>query len=480
MRQRRARLRALHRIFSLGGVLLTLFVAPAEVSGETLDQSGPSSATGNDEISEATQDAWSAGSDDAISGNPGFTEVSPGSGELGRRLQWPEEWGVRLGGVILSDINNVFFGGAKPGALATNNLVILGLGVDGEKAIGWKGGSFGVNFLQFNGQNTNGYAGSFPGYNSIAASPPFNRTELYEYWVTQELIEDTLKVRVGKTIPAVDFNNVTRVNKLKDDSQNVSSLSSLIYPSIFVNPTLLGVIGGYYDSTFGGTAYLALNKNVWLTSGVYDGNKARGIPSGLRSPHFNEYVFAIAETGGSWVVGPQNHPGQFGIGGWYQSGRLKESGIYGDLQQTGAAGVYLYGGQRIWADRGEDTADDKVKSVSVFYQYGVNNSKTMAVNQFVGVGATAFSIFDDRPSDSFGAGMGLSFMNHRLFYQRSELMFQTYYQAALVPKTLYLQPTITYIPTPSLNNEKFNPLWPGSSPTLPSAFTGTLRLTGIF
>lgn len=463
---------------------MALSASATKASGETLDLSPtrPLRAIGNSEAPDATQDVVSAdASDDAISGNPAFSEFSPGSGELGRRLQWPEEWGVRLGGVILSDVNNVFFGGAKPGSLATNNLVILGLGVNGEKAIGWKGGSFGVNFLQFNGQDTNGYAGSFPGYNGITASPPFNRTELYEYWVTQELIRDTFKVRVGKIIPGVDFGNVTRVNKLKDDSQNVSSLSSLIYTSIFVNPTLLGVLGSYYDSTFGGTAYLALNKTVWLTSGVYDGNRARGIPSGLRSPHFNEYVLGIAETGSSWVVGPENHPGQFGIGGWYQSGRLKESGIDGDVQQTGAAGVYLYGSQRIWAEKGENAAEnDKVKSISFFYQYGLNNSRTMAVNQFVGFGATAFSIFENRPNDSFGAGMGLSFLNHKLFYRLSELMFQTYYQAALVAKTLYLQPTITYIPTPSLNNEKFNPLWPGSSPTLPSAFTGTLRLTGIF
>src|SRR5262249_53672991 len=91
-------------------------------------------------------------------------------------------------------------------------------------------------------QNTNGYAGSVTGYNSIVAAPPFNRTELYEYWITQE-IEEKLKIRVGKIIPAVDFDHVTRANKLKDSSQNVSSLMSLIYTSIFVNPTLLGVIG---------------------------------------------------------------------------------------------------------------------------------------------------------------------------------------------------------------------------------------------
>jgi carbohydrate-selective porin OprB len=52
-----------------------------------------------------------------------------------------------------------------------------------------------------------------PGYNSLVAAPPFNRTELYTYWVKQEIIEDKLKFRVGKILPSADFGNVTRVSQ---------------------------------------------------------------------------------------------------------------------------------------------------------------------------------------------------------------------------------------------------------------------------
>lgn len=422
----------------------------------------------------------------AISGNPAFTEYSPGSGALGKHLML-DDWGVKFGGVLLSDVNNVFSGGAKPGSAALNNVLILGVNVDAEKRLGWKGLSVGVNFLQFNGQNTNGYAGSVPGYNSIVAAPPFHRTELYQYWVTQELVEDVLKIRVGKSVPAVDFNNVTRANKLADDSQNVASLSSLLYTSIFVNPTLLGAIGGYYDSVFGATAYLAIDKTSWLNAGVYDGNKARGIPTGIHNPRFNNYVFGIAEVGTCWVIGQQQHPGQFGMGAWYQSGRLKIPGIYGDVQQTGTGGFYFYGGQRVWAETGADAEMErgqapKVKSVTLFYQYGMNTSKTLAVRQFVGVGATAFAMIDGRPDDSFGFGTGLSFLNQNRFQRPTELMFQAYYQAVLAPNAMYLQPTLTYIPTPgALDGNPVYDKWPaGTKPDLPAAFVGTLRLMAIF
>jgi porin len=463
------------------GSVSWILILPSQSIGKTVRTSQIQKASPMVPVGHEVRNAVVSG-DDAIGGNPAFTEFSVGSGALGRKLELPE--GLRLGGIVLSDINKLFVGGAKPGAFAANNLVIMGAEVDTAKTIGWKGGSLGVSFLQFNGQNTNGYAGSLPGYNSIVAAPPYHRTELYEYWISQEIVEGLLKVRVGKIVPSVDFNNVTRANTLKDDRQNIAALSSLLYTSIFVNPTLLGVIGGYYDPVFGVTTNLALGKNAWVNAGVYDGNKARGEPSGLRSPRLNQYVFGIAEVGADWVLGPLRHPGQFGIGAWHQSGQLKAPGLYENLQQTGATGMYLYGGQRIWAESSNSQdRSAKVRSVSVFYQYGINNSKTLPlpVNQFVGFGATAFSIFDTRPDDSFGAGIGLSFLNRNRFSQGTELMFQGYYQAAVVPNALYLQPTLTYIPTPGLPNKNPYFSWPpGMAPDLPSAFTGTLRLTGIF
>ncbi|MFZ5779680.1 MAG: hypothetical protein ACOY4R_05675 [Pseudomonadota bacterium] len=46
-------------------------------------------------------------------------------------------------------------------------------------------------------------------------------------------------------------------------------------------------------------------------------------------------------------------------------------------------------------------------------------------------------------------------------------MIQAYYQAHLYAST-FLQPTVTYIPTP------------GATPAAPSALAGTLRLTVLF
>ncbi|HEX9557046.1 MAG TPA: carbohydrate porin [Reyranella sp.] len=93
--------------------------------------------------------------------------------------------------------------------------------------------------------------------------------------------------------------------------------------------------------------------------------------------------------------------------------------------------------------------------------------KTLPITQYYGAGITGFGLIADRERDSMGIGFGLSRLNPNLFARPSELMFQAYYQAHLFAAT-FLQPTISYIPTP------------GASPTLPGALTTTLRLTVLF
>ena len=91
----------------------------------------------------------------------------------------------------------------------------------------------------------------------------------------------------------------------------------------------------------------------------------------------------------------------------------------------------------------------------------------MPVTQYYGAGITAFGLVGNRASDSMGAGLALSRLNPVLFARPSELMLQAYYQAPLFATT-FLQPTVTYIPTP------------GASPTLPGALAMTMRLTVLF
>jgi porin len=66
-----------------------------------------------------------------------------------------------------------------------------------------------------------------------------------------------------------------------------------------------------------------------------------------------------------------------------------------------------------------------------------------------------------------GVGLAWSRLNPNLFKRSSELMLQSYYQGRIA-NGLYLQPTLTYIPTP------------GASPDFKGAWAISLRLAVLF
>ncbi len=395
-----------------------------------------------------------------ISGNPGATNILTGTGELGESLQIPKSSGVRLGGMWIGDYNDLMSGGhgAHDNRRWTgNSSFILDLYIDLQKAAGWCGASFGTEFLQFNGQPTNGDAGVVQGYNSLPGPEPLNRSELYQLWILQKFLRDKVTIRIGKTVPTYHFNNVSNPVPTSDPTISIPSVTGLIYTPIFTNPTLDGAIGGYYNSVCGAVLTIAPIKQAYINIGFFDGNLARGVQTGLTGPHFNGYYFSIIEGGYGWS-GPK--PGIVAIGGWHQSGLLQS----GTQTQKGTGGIYGFGSRALWIQR----SCRKTKgNISGFFQFGWNNSRTMAMNLFGGAGLTAFALVPKRPNDSFGVGASLSRLNPHTFSRRSELMLQGYYQAQIY-KSTYFQPVLSYIPRP------------GAQPTKSNVWAFTARIIALF
>jgi porin len=117
----------------------------------------------------------------------------------------------------------------KTGDWSFNSLTLLDLSLDAEKLLRLKGGTFGVEFLHFSGQPTNQDAGVAQGYNSLPGLPPLDRVELYQLWWRQELFDGKLIMRIGKSVPTYDFNNVIRPNPVQEESFSIPAVSGLIY-----------------------------------------------------------------------------------------------------------------------------------------------------------------------------------------------------------------------------------------------------------
>lgn len=401
-----------------------------------------------------------------ISANPAAVNIFTGTGELQKTIQKKmgieDDHGIRLGGLLIGEVNDLFSGGIPDAKRWTSNgLFILDASLDAEKAFGWHGALFDIQFLQFNGQNTSEQAGTLPGYDSLPAGPPFNRSQLYQLWYRQKFFDDKFIFRIGKLAPTFTFNNVSRPVPLHNENLEIPAVTSLIYTPIFVNPTILGLLPGYYNSAYGLTLSFAPNKKYYLSYGGFDDAIAQGKETGtLTAPAFDGSYFQIAEGGISWLFGHENKPGNLGLGVWHESGPIE---LVENVKGNGASGIYVFGTQRLWYHH----PSRDISGISAFYQYGINNSDALLVRQYAGCGATAFSLIPSREDDSFGAGVALSWMNPNISTRATELMYQAYYQAQLL-KSIYLQPTLSYIPTP------------GGASTLNPAWAGTLRLIVMF
>src|SRR4051812_48960999 len=126
------------RLVLLCWASLALFPGPAQAQSPPDPATPPSTPSAPHKVA-------------AVSGNPAATTYANGTGWLGRTLGLRDEWGIRLGGVWLADTNAVAAGGAKPDGWTNNSALFIGLQIDAEKLVGWRGGSFGFEFLQFNG-----------------------------------------------------------------------------------------------------------------------------------------------------------------------------------------------------------------------------------------------------------------------------------------------------------------------------------------
>ncbi len=381
----------------------------------------------------------------AIAGNPAAVNVTLGSGDLGRSLGLSTDSGVLLGGVLVSNGNLVLSGGNDPGKASYNNLFVAGVQADLDTLLHIPGATFGAALLRFDGQPSNDEAGIATGYNGLPGAPPLDRTELYELWLRQSFFADRVVVRLGKIVPTYDFDNVARPVPVQDEALAIPATTGLIYTPAFVNPTILGLLPGYYNSAYGVTTSVEPTQHTYVSVGVYDGNLGQGVQTGLRSaPTFNSYRFSIAEAGAAWILQPLDLPGSFAVGGWDQTGRLTATAPEGPRLEDGAQGGYLLASQRIWSGN----AAGVPRSLSAFVQAGANDSHTMLATRYLGAGATVFGLIPGRPSDSFGAGVASSWLNRLKGLRAQETLLQTYAQLRVIGN-VFAEPALTVSPNPA-------------------------------
>jgi porin len=402
------------------------------------------------------------------------------SGVLQQALGLSPDSALRVGGIVVLGGNWLASGGINPHRLSGDFASSFGADVDMEKAVHIPGGELYASLGLYQGTNGNAEAGSVQDYDDLTPGIDLHRLELYELWWRQRFLDDKLIVKIGKINATGEFNQVLIPVPIAQTNLQDWTISDLLYAPVGLNPTLFGRLPGDPNTAWGVTASFLPTNSLYASYGLFDGNGARGVQTGLRvGPDFNSYKFNIGEVGYAWRLADEGKPGRIGAGVWGQTGEL----ITGNLTpEQGANGFYAFGSQRLWYQHpGLDPS-----GLIGFLQFGYSNSGANIATRYVGSGLTALGLVPGRPADSMGVGLAWSRLNPgqyagAIFFpdvsnpyalttslRSSETMLQADYQLVLILRKLVLQAAYTAIPTP------------GQRPGIPWANVLTLRLVAIF
>jgi porin len=399
-------------------------------------------------------------------------------GDIGGLRTWLGQYGVTLGLQETAELWGNPSGGINQGP-AFNGALLMSLGVDTQKAIGWDGGTFNVSAWQIHGRNfTADNLGVVQAASGVQAT---RATRLWEMWFQQSFYDGAADLKLGQQSLDMEF--------------MTSTYSALFANAAFGWPALPAnnmYVGGpaFPMSSLGARLRLQPTSAITFLGGVFNDNPngrtftdnsqvAGAAQSGTRfnmntgALFIGELQYAINQPGNGDTdrgAGSKGLPGTYKIGGWYDSGtfpdqRYDDTGLsLADPASSGVArqhrgnwAVYGVIDQMVWRP-----SADSPQSVGVFFRATGGPGDRDLLNFSMDAGATMKAPIPGRDDDTVGIGVGLAnFSSSAVDLTRdlaggigaypirgAETFLEITYQAVVTP-WLTVQPDFQYFFTPS-------------------------------
>ena len=343
-------------------------------------------------------------------------------------------------------------------AYAYRGLLDIGLTAETDALGLWPGGTFFINFADTHGEDlTERFVGDLQVVNN--ADAPAMST-VYEAWYRQDLFDGRVWLKVGK----MDANSDFAGGLFRDE---------FVHSSAGFSPTI--PLPTYPETTLGIEAFWESVELFYAGVGVFD---ARG---SSRRTGFdtvcdaNNESFSIVELGlrpALSLLGQANLPGQYSVGGFYDSGDWEEYG--GDLrgrlaprQVAGNYGLYLAFDQWLYqeqrtaaagaaADEADAQAeastaeDESVQGLGAFFQFAWSPDDRNEISTHYGAGFQYYGPLPGRDDDVLG--VGAHYVNLARDVQEREgrfceTAFEAFYKLQLT-EMLSIKPDLQYVVNP--------------------------------
>ncbi len=352
-----------------------------------------------------------------------------------------DDWnGVRpalddIGFVIESDLtidhSHNFDGGISRGS-ATRHLINFNLTLDTQRLSLWEGGTFFMNFQQIAGPSIGDEVGDVQGASNIDAD---GRTQLSEIWYEHLMLDDALRIRVGKIDVNGEFAFADNAGEFLNSSMGFS-------PTIFVMPS-------YPDPAFGFTVFIYPTDNLYAGFGLFDGSLQEGVPTGSRGPkplfEGPADLMYIVEAGATWSIAESTLDGRLGLGVWLHDGDFVR--FDGGIDDQ-AIGFYLVMDQMLWRENPDD--EDDAQGLAAFIQYGYADEQVSSIVHHLGTGVSWTGVIPHRDEDVLGLGAStglLSDITGSGLTDDAETALEVFYRLQITP-FFAIKPDLQYIINP--------------------------------
>ena len=361
--------------------------------------------------------------------------------------------GVTYGVNYAGEFFDVARGGVTRGT-SINGRIEAYTDVDLEKFVGWNGGTFHANVYYIHGEGpSTKRIGNIFAVSNIEA---LETARLFELWIEQALLADTLTIRFGQLAADSEF--------------FISETAGQFFNGTFGWPgiTAANMIQGgpaYPLATPGVRVQYAPNENLAILAGLFNGSPADPTAADPQRDNRHGTNFRVEDAPLLMVEGQFKY--QFGLPGTLKLGGWKQFGEFTD-QRTGAPvsrdhGLYAIVDQQIWA-HGED------QGFSVFGRISASPDRQNLIAFYFDTGIVFSGLVPGRPRDSFGAAFGYGDISSRAsdadvdaalpVIRDYEAVLELNYQAEIIPGWTVV-PDFQYIWHPGGHIE--NPDRPGTA-----------------
>jgi len=353
---------------------------------------------------------------------------------------WLDDHGISFEIIYTAD----YFVNTRGGLNTSNThtyrgLLDIGLTIDTEALGLWKGGTVFVDFQNIHGRDISlRHVGDLQALNNIDAP---DRTQLAEYWYEQRLLDDKVRVKLGKMDANADF-------------AYVEYGMEFINSSAGINPQIPAP--QYPDPVLGIAVFVEPVEWFFLGAGVYDADGS-GDHTGFDTAfHGRNDSFTIVELGfrPTFTLFGQELTGIYRVGGWYHSGTWDvffeddEDDEREPPTHRGNAGVYVAFDQLVFCEHPEIEGD--TQGLGAFFELGWTPSSYNEISQFYGAGCQYVGLIPTRDNDVTGLGLfhaGLSGRVQALERRYSETAIELFHKFQITP-SLSFKPDAQYIVNP--------------------------------